>query len=62
MGAMNVIRTGQPAVRRSVSPLSVKTRIGYDSEVIEEWVDHLLEEKPAVISVHGRSLAQMYRG
>ena len=62
LGAMNVIRTGQPAVRRSVIPLSVKTRIGYDSVVIEEWVDHLLEEKPAVISVHGRTLAQMYRG
>jgi tRNA-dihydrouridine synthase len=47
---------------RQVIPLSVKTRLGYDSVVIEEWVAHLLQERPAVISIHGRTLAQMYRG
>jgi tRNA-dihydrouridine synthase len=40
----------------------VKTRLGYDSVVIEDWVSVLLEEKPEVISIHGRTLAQMYRG
>ena len=43
-------------------PLSVKTRLGYDSIVVERWVSHLLEERPAVISIHGRTLQQMYRG
>jgi len=47
--------------RRPV-PVSVKTRLGYDSVVIEEWVSILLEEQPAAISIHGRTLAQMYRG
>ena len=50
-----------PQPRRPV-PVSVKTRLGYDSVVIEEWVSSLLEEQPAAISIHGRTLAQMYRG
>ena len=62
IAAMNLKRTGQPAALRRTIPLSVKTRIGYDSVVIESWVSHLLEEEPAVIAVHGRTLEQMYRG
>ena len=50
-----------PAERRSI-PISVKTRLGYDSVVVESWIEHLLEERPAVISLHGRTLRQMYRG
>ena len=60
--SMNLERTGHPTVPYRPIPLSVKTRLGYDSVVIEEWIDHLLAEEPAVISVHGRTLAQMYRG
>jgi len=65
--AMNVNRSGRPDVPRRSIPLSVKTRLGYDSVVIEQWISeqwisHLLEERPAVISVHGRTLQQMYRG
>lgn len=61
--AMNRRRAGQgdrPAAR--LLPLSVKTRIGYDSVVVERWIEHLLAEQPVAISVHGRTLAQMYRG
>ena len=47
---------------RKPVPVSVKTRIGYDSVVIEDWVSVLLEERPEVISIHGRTLTQMYRG
>ena len=43
-------------------PVSVKTRLGYDRIVIDEWVTHLLAERPAAITVHGRTLEQMYRG
>lgn len=50
-----------PIVRRAV-PLSVKTRLGYDSVTVEAWVEHLMLENPAVISLHGRTLRQMYRG
>jgi tRNA-dihydrouridine synthase len=50
-----------PAVRHAV-PLSVKTRLGYESVTVEAWIEHLLSEQPAVISLHGRTLRQMYRG
>ncbi|MFY9269662.1 MAG: tRNA-dihydrouridine synthase [Candidatus Manganitrophaceae bacterium] len=43
-------------------PISVKTRLGVDRVVIRKWVEHLLEEKPAAISIHGRTLNQGYRG
>jgi tRNA-dihydrouridine synthase len=59
---MNLNRAGQAEPPRRFIPLSVKTRLGYDAVVIERWIDHLLEERPAVISVHGRTLEQMYRG
>ena len=49
------------AIRRSL-PLSVKTRIGYDSVMVEDWMEQLMREHPAVISLHGRTLRQMYRG
>ena len=47
---------------RRLLPVSVKTRLGYDSIVITNWVQELLELQPAVISIHGRTLAQHYKG
>lgn len=52
---------GGEAERRLI-PVSVKTRIGYDKVVAEEWVATLLEEKPANITMHGRTLKQRYTG
>lgn len=50
------------ASTRSALPLSVKTRLGYDSVIIKEWSACLAEGRPQVISIHGRTLKQMYRG
>ena len=47
---------------REPIPLSVKTRLGYDDVVVEEWIQTLLEEKPAAITLHGRTLKQQYKG
>jgi tRNA-dihydrouridine synthase B len=49
-------------VERRLIPVSVKTRLGYDSIVITDWVRELLELEPAVISLHGRTLVQHYKG
>ena len=57
---MNRGRT-QPAVR-PLLPLSVKTRVGYDRVAVDEWIPVLLGENPAAISLHGRTLKQMYKG
>jgi len=48
--------------QRRLLPLSVKTRIGYDRIVVKEWIATLLEERPAVITLHGRTLQQGYKG
>lgn len=53
---------GKEPPPRKVIPLTVKTRLGYDSVVINEWSDCLAQGKPEVISIHGRTLEQMYRG
>lgn len=60
--AMNVKRMGTTNVSRRLLPVSVKTRLGYDSVIVERWISHLLEAHPAAITVHGRTLEQMYRG
>lgn len=43
-------------------PVSVKTRIGVDTSVVEEWMATLMEVQPANISLHGRTLRQLYQG
>ena len=43
-------------------PVSVKTRIGYDKydkKEFKKWLTALLEEKPAVITIHGRTKKEM---
>lgn len=50
------------AKERRLLPVSIKTRIGYDQVVIAEWMKHLLEVEPAAITVHGRTLKQLYSG
>jgi tRNA-dihydrouridine synthase len=47
---------------RRLLPLSVKTRLGYDRIVVKEWISTLLEERPAAITLHGRTLQQGYKG
>ncbi len=43
-------------------PISVKTRTGINQIIAEEWAKILLEEEPAVLAMHGRTLKQMYTG
>jgi len=59
----NRLRTGLETLPwRRLIPVSVKTRLGVDQIVVEEWIQTLLEEKPSVISLHGRTLKQGYKG
>lgn len=57
--AKDIIRATQEA---SNLPVSVKTRIGINKVITEEWISHLLETKPAVITVHGRTQKQQSEG
>jgi len=59
---MNRHRGVTSPVPRRTLPLSVKTRLGYEDVTVETWLEHLLLERPVVISLHGRTLRQMYKG
>ena len=39
-------------------PVSVKTRIGYNKIITEEWVTHLLSQKIDALTVHGRTVSE----
>ncbi|MCK5285977.1 MAG: tRNA-dihydrouridine synthase [Candidatus Pacebacteria bacterium] len=49
------------ATKRGAGDLlvSIKTRIGYKKNEIEKWLPILLEEKPAAITLHGRTQKEM---
>lgn len=40
-------------------PVSVKTRLGYNEDQIEEWIPAILEEQPAALTVHCRTRKEM---
>lgn len=43
-------------------PVSVKTRIGFNHVVTEEWIAHLLEVEPAAITIHSRTQKMQSEG
>lgn len=47
---------------RKSLPVSVKTRIGFETITTEDWIKQLLEASPAVITIHGRTFLQIYSG
>ena len=49
-------------IGRQELPVSVKTRTGYTQSAVGEWIPRLLEGEPAVITLHGRTLKQLYSG
>ncbi|MBI4973102.1 tRNA-dihydrouridine synthase [Candidatus Roizmanbacteria bacterium] len=48
--------------KRNKLPVTVKTRTGLDYSVTEFWISQLLEASPEAITLHGRTLLQMYKG
>lgn len=40
-------------------PVSVKTRIGYNKSNLSNWIKELLQEEPAVITIHARTRKEM---
>lgn len=56
------IKKGSESKERKEVPVSVKTRIGTKSNTINEWAKYLAEMDIANVSLHGRTLKQMYEG
>ncbi len=42
--------------------ISVKTRLGIDKSIVEQWITHLLNQGIDIITLHGRTLKQGYAG
>jgi tRNA-dihydrouridine synthase len=40
-------------------PVSVKTRLGFNTDTLETWLPYLLETEPAVITVHARTKKEL---
>lgn len=51
-------REGTQAAGKEL-PISVKTRLGFNEDSLEEWLPALLEAKPAVITMHARTKKEM---
>jgi len=54
--AVEIIRAAQEA---STLPVSVKTRIGYNTESLDGWLTAILEANPAAITLHLRTRKEM---
>ena len=40
-------------------PVSVKTRLGYNKDILDDWLPELLAEKPAAVTIHARTRKEM---
>lgn len=47
------------AAKTSGLPVSVKTRVGYNKETLDEWLQAILEEHPAALALHLRTRKEM---
>lgn len=54
--AQEIIRAAQKA---SALPVSVKTRVGYNKESLNEWLPTLLEMNPSAVTLHLRTRKEM---
>jgi nifR3 family TIM-barrel protein len=46
----------------TAKPVSVKTRTGLNQHSTEDWIAHILETKPDMLTLHGRTRKMMYKG
>jgi tRNA-dihydrouridine synthase len=40
-------------------PVSVKTRLGYNTDILDEWLPTILDTEPAVVTIHARTRKDM---
>ena len=43
----------------SIFPISIKTRIGYNTDELDSWLPELLAEEPAAVTIHARTRKEM---
>lgn len=60
--ARAVIRAAKKGARSDEEdgiPVSVKTRLGYNKDELEEWLPAILQEEPAALTLHARTRKDM---
>lgn len=59
--AVEVIRAVKRGIEKAGKniPVTVKTRLGYNKDELENWLPILLAEKPGIITVHARTRKEM---
>ncbi len=60
--AQEIVRAAKDGAARGKPggiPVSVKTRIGYNQEMLDEWLPALLESEPAAVTLHLRTRKEM---
>lgn len=57
----NLAREIMRAAKRGAPhlPLSIKTRLGYNTDTLESWLPELLAEEPAAVTIHARTRKEM---
>ncbi len=62
--AKEIVKAVKTAVseKNSTITVSIKTRTGYETPITSEWISELVKTKPDLITLHGRTLKQMYSG
>ena len=55
--AVQIIEAAKRGAQRL--PISVKTRLGYNKDILDEWLPALLAAKPAAITLHARTRKEM---
>jgi nifR3 family TIM-barrel protein len=53
------IKRASKEMNKEPIPVSVKTRLGFNTDTMEEWVTHILKSKPAVLTIHARTRKEM---
>lgn len=59
--AREIIRAAKRGMSHDgiLRPVSVKTRLGYNSDILEEWLPEILAENPSAVTVHARTRKEM---
>lgn len=59
--ALEVIRAAQQGAGSQDGgiPVSVKTRLGYNTDILDEWLTKILSANPAAVTVHARTRKEM---
>lgn len=59
--AKRIIKATMKGVKKSGKniPVSVKTRLGFHHDTMEDWLKTLLKTKPALITIHARTRKEM---